>query len=89
MGDAEMAVFGAAAQYLRKSDRERLEAQTRPFDMKKEFFVPDPVEEFVKVSVTSREGDLVTVQTQNGKVSALLQMTKLNSASLFPPRTRL
>uniref|UniRef100_A0A8C8J5F7 Myosin-7 n=1 Tax=Oncorhynchus tshawytscha TaxID=74940 RepID=A0A8C8J5F7_ONCTS len=67
MGDAEMAVFGAAAQYLRKSDRERLEAQTRPFDMKKEFFVPDPVKEFVKVSVTSREGDLVTVQTQNGK----------------------
>ncbi|XP_020322306.1 myosin-7-like [Oncorhynchus kisutch] len=67
MGDAEMAVFGAAAQYLRKSDRERLEAQTRPFDMKKEFFVPDPVEEFVKVSVTSREGDLVTVQTQKGK----------------------
>ncbi|CDQ74588.1 unnamed protein product [Oncorhynchus mykiss] len=72
MGDAEMAVFGAAAQYPRKSDRERLEAQTCPFDMKKEFFVPDPVEEFVKVSVTSREGDLVTVQTQNGK----LQMTK-------------
>uniref|UniRef100_A0A674DPW2 Myosin-7 n=1 Tax=Salmo trutta TaxID=8032 RepID=A0A674DPW2_SALTR len=67
MGDAEMAVFGAAAQYLRKSDRERLEAQTRPFDMKKECFVPDPLEEFVKASVTSREGDLVTVQTQNGK----------------------
>ncbi|KAK6310735.1 hypothetical protein J4Q44_G00187900 [Coregonus suidteri] len=66
MGDAEMVVFGAAAQYLRKSDRERLEAQTRPFDMKKECFVPDPVEEFVKASVTS-QGDLVTVQTQNGK----------------------
>uniref|UniRef100_A0A674DQD4 Myosin-7 n=1 Tax=Salmo trutta TaxID=8032 RepID=A0A674DQD4_SALTR len=75
----KMAVFGAAAQYLRKSDRERLEAQTRPFDMKKECFVPDPLEEFVKASVTSREGDLVTVQTQNGKVSALLQVTKLNS----------
>uniref|UniRef100_A0A4W5M111 Myosin-7 n=1 Tax=Hucho hucho TaxID=62062 RepID=A0A4W5M111_9TELE len=67
MGDAEMAVFGVAAQYLRKSDRERLEAQTRPFDMKKECFLPDPVEEFVKASVTSRKGDLVTVQTQNGK----------------------
>lgn len=89
MGDAHMAEFGPAAPYLRKSDRERLEAQTRPFDMKKECFVPDPLEEFVKASVTSREGDLVTVQTQNGKVSALLQVTKLNSASLFPPRTRL
>ncbi|KAL7851401.1 hypothetical protein AOLI_G00217570 [Acnodon oligacanthus] len=67
MGDAEMAVFGAAAPYLRKSEKERLEAQTRPFDMKKECFVPDPVEEFVKATVTSREGDKVTVQTERGK----------------------
>lgn len=70
MGDAEMAVFGAAAPYLRKSDRERLEAQTKIFDLKKECFVPDPVEEFVKASIVSREGDKVTVETQGGKVSA-------------------
>uniref|UniRef100_A0AAR2IXG0 Myosin-7 n=1 Tax=Pygocentrus nattereri TaxID=42514 RepID=A0AAR2IXG0_PYGNA len=67
MGDAEMSVFGAAAPYLRKSEKERLEAQTRPFDMKKECFVPDPVEEFVRATVTSREGDKVTVQTETGK----------------------
>ncbi|KAJ8268050.1 hypothetical protein COCON_G00132220 [Conger conger] len=67
MGDAEMSVFGVAASYLRKSDRERLEAQTRLFDMKKECFVPDPVEEFVKASVTSRDGDKVTVETYSGK----------------------
>ncbi|XP_028973000.2 myosin-7 [Esox lucius] len=67
MGDSEMAVFGVAAQYLRKSDRERLEAQTRPFDMKKECFVPDAVEEFVKATITSRNGDMVTVETQHGK----------------------
>ncbi|XP_061110158.1 myosin-7-like [Conger conger] len=65
MGD--LSDFGAAAPYLRKSDRERLEAQTRPFDMKKECFVPDPVEEFVKASIISREGDKVTAETQNGK----------------------
>lgn len=65
-----MSVFGAAAPYLRKSDKERLEAQTRPFDMKKECFVPDLVEEFVKASVTSREGDKVTVETETGKVSS-------------------
>lgn len=69
MGDAEMSVFGAAAPFLRKSERERLEAQTKLFDMKKECFVPDPVEEFVKATVTNREGDNVTVDTQNGKVS--------------------
>uniref|UniRef100_A0AAY4AL27 Myosin-7 n=1 Tax=Denticeps clupeoides TaxID=299321 RepID=A0AAY4AL27_9TELE len=67
MGDAEMSVFGVAAPYLRKSERERLEAQTRQFDMKKECFVPDPVEEFVKGSVINREGNTATVETQNGK----------------------
>ncbi|XP_069367056.1 myosin-7-like [Paralichthys olivaceus] len=67
MGDAEMSVFGAAASYLRKSDRERMEASTRIFDIKKECFVPDQVEEFVKATITSRDGDKVTVETQNGK----------------------
>uniref|UniRef100_A0A8P4G7L6 Myosin heavy chain 7 n=1 Tax=Dicentrarchus labrax TaxID=13489 RepID=A0A8P4G7L6_DICLA len=67
MGDAVMREFGPAAPYLRKSDRERLEAQTRPFDMKKECFIPDPDEEYVKASITSREGDKVTAQNAKGK----------------------
>eukprot|EP00064_Thunnus_orientalis_P018476 superscaffoldBa00004273_g18575 len=67
MGDAEMAVFGLAAPYLRKSDKERMEASTRPFDIKKECYVPDPVEEFVKGTISSRDGDKVTVETQHGK----------------------
>eukprot|EP00064_Thunnus_orientalis_P018475 superscaffoldBa00004273_g18574 len=67
MGDAAMKEFGAAAPYLRKSDKERLEAQTRIFDMKKECFVPDHDEEFVKASIVSREGDKVTAQTEKGK----------------------
>uniref|UniRef100_A0AAV2JTZ1 Myosin heavy chain n=1 Tax=Knipowitschia caucasica TaxID=637954 RepID=A0AAV2JTZ1_KNICA len=62
-----MREFGPAASFLRKSDKERLEAQTRPFDMKKECFVPDPEVEFVKASVTLRDGDKVTVQTETGK----------------------
>ncbi|KPP57928.1 hypothetical protein Z043_124296, partial [Scleropages formosus] len=67
MGDAAMAEFGPAASFLRKSDKERLEAQTRPFDMKKECFVPDPEAEYVKASIVSREGDKVTAQTEHGK----------------------
>ncbi|XP_062261366.1 myosin-7-like [Platichthys flesus] len=67
MGDAVMAEFGLAASYLRKSDKERLEAQTRIFDMKKECFVPDAEVEYVKASVTSRDGDKVTAQTEFGK----------------------
>uniref|UniRef100_A0A8C9Y272 Myosin-7 n=1 Tax=Sander lucioperca TaxID=283035 RepID=A0A8C9Y272_SANLU len=73
MGDAEMAVFGAAAPYLRKSDKERMEASTRLFDIKKECFVPDPVEEFVKATISSRDGDKVTAETQNGKSLVLQQ----------------
>lgn len=64
-----MSVFGAAAPYLRKSDKERMEASTRPFDIKRECFVPDAAEEFVKGTVTSRDGDKVTVDTERGKVS--------------------
>uniref|UniRef100_A0A668W463 Myosin heavy chain 7 n=1 Tax=Oreochromis aureus TaxID=47969 RepID=A0A668W463_OREAU len=67
MGDAAMKEFGAAAPYLRKSDKERLEAQTRPFDMKKQCFVPDPEVEYVKATITSRDGDKVTVDTEFGK----------------------
>lgn len=68
MTDAQMADFGAAAQYLRKSERERLEAQTRPFDIRTECFVPDDKEEFVKAKILSREGGKVTAETETGKV---------------------
>lgn len=72
MGDSEMAAFGAAAPYLRKSEKERLEAQTRPFDLKKDVFVPDDKEEFVKAKIVSREGGKVTAETENGKVGVRL-----------------
>lgn len=85
MGDAAMREFGAAAPYLRKSDRERLEAQTRLFDMKKECFVPDTDEEFVKASITSRDGEKVTAQTAKGKVSDLARcfLTRSAESNLF------
>ncbi|XP_034850457.1 myosin-7-like [Mirounga leonina] len=67
MVDAEMAAFGAAAPFLRKSEKERLEAQTRPFDLKKDVYVPDDKEEFVKAKILSREGGKVTAETEHGK----------------------
>uniref|UniRef100_A0A3B5LI27 Myosin motor domain-containing protein n=1 Tax=Xiphophorus couchianus TaxID=32473 RepID=A0A3B5LI27_9TELE len=75
MGDAAMAEFGTAAPFLRKSDRERLEAQTRPFDMKRECFVPDPEVEYVKATVQSRDGDKVTAETEFGKTILKLEKT--------------
>ncbi|XP_040023140.2 myosin-7 [Gasterosteus aculeatus] len=68
-GDALMAEFGAAAPFLRKSDKERLEAQTRSFDIKRECFVPDPEVEYVRGRVISREGDKATVETEFGKTT--------------------
>uniref|UniRef100_A0A669Q6L6 Myosin motor domain-containing protein n=1 Tax=Phasianus colchicus TaxID=9054 RepID=A0A669Q6L6_PHACC len=46
--DAEMAAFGEAAPYLRKSEKERIEAQNKPFDAKTSVFVVHPKESFAE-----------------------------------------
>lgn len=67
--DAEMAIFGAAAPYLRKSEKERIEAQNKPFDAKTSVFVVEPKESYVKSTVLSKEGGKITVKTVGGAVS--------------------
>ncbi|XP_030151083.1 myosin-2 [Lynx canadensis] len=64
--DQEMAIFGEAAPYLRKSEKERIEAQNRPFDAKTSVFVAEPKESFVKGTIQSREAGKVTVKTEAG-----------------------
>ncbi|XP_021094107.1 myosin-2 [Heterocephalus glaber] len=64
--DSEMAVFGEAAPFLRKSEKERIEAQNRPFDAKTSVFVAEPKESFVKGTIQSREAGKVTVKTEAG-----------------------
>ncbi|XP_039991906.1 myosin-4-like [Xiphias gladius] len=66
--DAEMSVFGEAAPYLRRPERERIEAQNRPFDAKTAVFVVDPKELFVKGTLQSKDGGKATVKTDAGKV---------------------
>ncbi|NWX94277.1 MYSS protein, partial [Nothoprocta pentlandii] len=73
-GDAEMAAFGEAAPYLRKSEKERIEAQNKPFDAKSSVFVVHPKESFVKGTVQSREGGKVTVKTEGGEVNQVFSM---------------
>ncbi|KAF1586803.1 Myosin-6, partial [Eudyptes moseleyi] len=63
----EAAALGAAAPYLRQGERERLAAQTRPFDPRSECFVPHPRQEFVRGRVLGRQGGDVTVQTELGE----------------------
>ncbi|XP_061906338.1 myosin-4-like isoform X2 [Entelurus aequoreus] len=65
--DGEMAIFGPAAQYLRKSERERIEAQSLPFDSKTACFVCEDKELYVKASVQDKADDKVTVKTEDDK----------------------
>ncbi|KFO85210.1 Myosin-3, partial [Buceros rhinoceros silvestris] len=65
--DSEMAVFGEAAPYLRKSEKERIEAQNKPFDAKSSVFVVHAKESYVKGTVQSKEAGKVTVKTEGGE----------------------
>ncbi|NXE85514.1 MYSS protein, partial [Cochlearius cochlearius] len=81
--DSEMAVFGEAAPYLRKSEKERIEAQNKPFDAKSSVFVVHPKESFVKGTIQSRESGKVTVQTEAGET---LTVKEDQIFSMNPPK---
>uniref|UniRef100_A0A4W6FNY2 Myosin, heavy chain b n=1 Tax=Lates calcarifer TaxID=8187 RepID=A0A4W6FNY2_LATCA len=65
--DAEMEAYGPAAIYLRKPEKERLEAQNTPFDAKTAYFVADTDEMYLKGKLIKREGGKATVETVTGK----------------------
>ncbi|XP_075893331.1 myosin heavy chain, fast skeletal muscle-like [Nelusetta ayraudi] len=65
--DAEMECFGPAAIYLRKSERERIEAQNTPFDAKTAFYVAEPAQMYVKGKLLKKEGGKATVEIVGGK----------------------
>ncbi|XP_061702265.1 myosin heavy chain, fast skeletal muscle-like [Syngnathoides biaculeatus] len=61
--DAEMAQYGPASVYLRKPEKERIEAQNRPFDARTACFVPEPKELYIRGVIQKKEGTQVTVKT--------------------------
>uniref|UniRef100_A0A3P8T7E9 Myosin, heavy chain b n=1 Tax=Amphiprion percula TaxID=161767 RepID=A0A3P8T7E9_AMPPE len=67
MGDQDMECFGPAAIYLRKPERERIEAQNTPFDAKTAYYVTEPTEMYVKGKLVKKEGGKATVEIQGGK----------------------
>lgn len=67
--DTEMEVFGIAAPFLRKSEKERIEAQNQPFDAKTYCFVVDSKEEYAKGRIKSSHDGKVTVETEDNRVS--------------------
>ena len=67
MGDSDMATYGPAAIYLRKPERERIEAQTKPFDAKSACYVADKEELYLKGTIKSRDGGKVVVEVLDTK----------------------
>uniref|UniRef100_A0A4X1SL60 Myosin-3 n=1 Tax=Sus scrofa TaxID=9823 RepID=A0A4X1SL60_PIG len=65
--DTEMEVFGIAAPFLRKSEKERIEAQNQPFDAKTYCFVVDSKEEYAKGKIKSTQDGKVTVETEDNR----------------------
>ncbi|KAJ7408469.1 myosin heavy chain, skeletal muscle, adult-like protein [Pitangus sulphuratus] len=82
--DAELAIFGEAAPYLRKSEKERIEAQNKPFDAKTSVFVAHPKESFVKGTIQSRESGKVTVKTEGGETYSGLFCVTVNPYKWLP-----
>jgi len=60
--DAEMALYGKAAIYLRKPEKERIEAQTAPFDAKSACYVADAKELYLKAAIIKKDAGKVTVK---------------------------
>lgn len=73
--DAEMAIYGKAAIYLRKPERERIEAQSKPFDAKSACYVADAKELYLKGTILKRDGGKVTVKVLDTQEVWLIQGT--------------
>ncbi|XP_063031887.1 myosin-3-like [Melospiza melodia melodia] len=69
--DAGMEIFGEAAPYLRKSEKESIEAQNQPFDAKTHCFVADPEVEYTRGRIKAAQDGKITVETEDGRTVAV------------------
>ncbi|KAM9005545.1 myosin-3 [Sarcophilus harrisii] len=81
--DTEMEVFGTAAPFLRKSEKERIEAQNQPFDAKTYCFVVDAKEEYAKGRIKSSQDGKVMVETEDNRTLVVKQE---DVYSMNPPK---
>lgn len=85
--DAEMQIYGKAAIYLRKPEKERMEAQAAPFDSKNACYVSDVKELYLKGLVTARADGKCTVTVTNPdgskQVSLIWKEFKFNFVQLL------
>ena len=71
--DAEMALYGKAAIYLRKPEKERIEAQSKPFDAKSACYVADVKELYLKATILKKDGGKVTVKVLDTQEVGIIQ----------------
>ncbi|KAJ3606032.1 hypothetical protein NHX12_028075 [Muraenolepis orangiensis] len=82
--DAEMAAYGKAAIYLRKPERERIEAQTKPFDAKAACYVVDEKDLYLKATIVKRDTDRLTVKLLNSEETRTVKEDDVSSMN--PPK---
>merc|ERR1712168_362024 len=63
-----MEQYGKAAVYLRKSEKERMECQSKPFDAKTAAYVADKEELYLKCTILKKEGGKATVKLWEGSM---------------------
>uniref|UniRef100_A0AAZ3QPH1 Myosin motor domain-containing protein n=1 Tax=Oncorhynchus tshawytscha TaxID=74940 RepID=A0AAZ3QPH1_ONCTS len=86
--DAEMQIYGKAAIYLRKPEKERMEAQAAPFDSKNACYVSDTKELYLKGLVTARADGkcTVTVTNPNGTKEEGKEFKEADVYQMNPPK---
>uniref|UniRef100_A0A8C8IBC4 Myosin motor domain-containing protein n=1 Tax=Oncorhynchus tshawytscha TaxID=74940 RepID=A0A8C8IBC4_ONCTS len=78
-----MQIYGKAALYLRKPERERMEAQATPFDSKNACYVTDIKELYLKGLITGRTEGKCTVKVTNADGTT---MVKADIYQMNPPK---
>ena len=77
--DAEMAIYGKAAIYLRKPEKERIEAQNKPFDAKSACYVADDKELYLKGTIIKKDAGKVTVKLLEGDEVSVMKSDSTGS----------
>uniref|UniRef100_A0A3Q3IGX5 Myosin motor domain-containing protein n=1 Tax=Monopterus albus TaxID=43700 RepID=A0A3Q3IGX5_MONAL len=86
--DPEMECFGPAAVYLRKPEKERIEAQNTPFDAKTAYFVAEPTEMYLEIqgskTLTVKEDEIFPMNPPKlDKIEDMAMMTHLSEPSVL------
>ncbi len=61
--------------FLQVPRDEKIRTQARPFDAKKNFFVPDKIEGYLPAEIVSEKDGVVSLKTNDNKVTVKFKLT--------------